>query len=361
MNPTYTLHPADGSIGKPLVSILIPAYNAEKWITDAIRSALAQTWNPKEIIVVNDGSNDRTLEVASQFGQELVLVISQEHQGAAAARNNAFKHCHGDYIQWLDADDLLAPEKIAKQMKAVCECTDNRTLFSSPWGPFFYRPERAKFTPSALWCDLSSSEFLIRKMGLSLFMQTSTWLVSRELSEAAGPWNTDLASDDDGEYFCRVLLASNGIRFVPEARVYYRSVGIHSLSRDLRSDRKLEALWRSMQSHIRCLRSLEDSERSRAACLTYMQDTMSHFYPRRLDIVAQMKQVAEDLGGQLQVPRLSWKYAWIKSLFGWGFAQRAQLFLPHLKWEVARHWDRMLLRLEGGTLLGHLGHNTNAR
>lgn len=337
---------------EPLVSILIPAYNAEKWITDTIRSALAQTWNPKEIIVVNDGSADRTLEFARQFEQESVLVISQEHQGASAARNNAFKNCRGDYIQWLDADDLLAPAKIAKQMEVVCECADNRMLFSAPWGQFFYRPERAKFTPSALWCDLSRPEFLIRKMGQNVFMQTSTWLVSRELTEAAGPWNTSISLDDDGEYYCRVLLASNGIRFVPEANVYYRSVGIYSLGRDTRSDRTLEGLWRSMQYHIWCLRSLEDSERTRAACLTYMQNRMTDYYPRRLDIVAQMQKVAEDLGGHLQVPQLSWKYSWIKSLFGWRCAQQARLFLPHLKWSMARFWDKTLLQLERRKLLG---------
>jgi glycosyltransferase involved in cell wall biosynthesis len=355
MSHTYTLHSADRSIGRPLESILIPAYNAEKWIADTIRSALAQTWNPKEIIVVNDGSSDRTLELARQFEQESVLVISQEHQGASAARNNAFKNCHGDYCQWLDADDLLAPEKITKQMEAVCKCNDSRVLFSSPWVQFFYRPRRARFKPSVLWCDSSKLEFLIRKMGQNVFMQTSTWLVSRELTEAAGPWNTNISLDDDGEYFCRVLLASNGIRFVPEANVYYRSVGIYSLSRDLRSDRALEGLWRSMQCHILCLRSLEDSERTRATCITYLQNKMTEFYPRRMDIVAQMQEIAVGLEGQLQEPRLSWKYSWIKSLLGWGWAQRARLFLPHVKWTMARHWDKMLLWLERGAPSGSSG------
>src|SRR5271157_3095297 len=268
---------------KPLVSILIPAYNAQKWINDTIRSALAQTWNPKEIIVVNDGSSDRTLKFARQFEQESVLVISQEHQGASAARNNAFKHCHGAYIQWLDADDQLAPEKIAKQMKAVCECTDNRMLFSSPWGQFYYRPERAKFTPSALWVDLSRPEFLIRKMGQNLFMQTSTWLVSRKLTEAAGPWSTSLSADDDGEYFCRVLMASDGIRFVPDAKVYYRYSGTNGLSYIGQSNTKLDSLWRSMQSHIDCLRSLENSERARASCIEYLQTNLIYFYAARKD------------------------------------------------------------------------------
>src|SRR5271170_1948910 len=101
---------------KPLVSILIPAYNAEAWISDTLRSAIAQTWEQKEIIVVDDGSTDQTLAIARRFESDSVRVVPQKNQGAAAARNTALSLCHGDYIQWLDADDILAPDKIARQM-----------------------------------------------------------------------------------------------------------------------------------------------------------------------------------------------------------------------------------------------------
>ena len=332
---------------KPLVSILIPAYNSEKWIADTIRSAVAQTWEPKEIIIVDDGSTDRTLEIAHRFESERLRVIRQENQGAAAARNRAFSLCRGDYIQWLDADDLLAPDKIEKQMREVETTGSPRILLSSSFGQFMYRPSKARFVPTPLWDDLSPTEFLLLKLGGKAFMQTSGWLVSRELSDAAGPWDTTMISDDDGEYFCRVLLTSDGVRFVREAKVYYRSVGTTSLSWAVGSNRKLEALWRSMQLHIGYLRSLEHSERTRRACLNYLQNYMIDFYPKRMDIVAQMHGVAESLGGQLESPRLSWKYKWIRPLFGWRRAQRAQLFLPSIKGSVVRFYDRVLCRLEG--------------
>src|SRR5207249_6071386 len=156
---------------KSLVSILIPAYNAERWIVDAIRSALAQTWSRKEIIIVDDGSRDRTLSLAREFASKTVSVISQENQGAAAARNKAFSMCQGDYVQWLDADDLLAPDKIADQLENAFE---KRTLLSSAWGHFFYRHAKAQFKPTPLWCDLSPVEWLIRKMGQNCHMQTAT-------------------------------------------------------------------------------------------------------------------------------------------------------------------------------------------
>ncbi len=103
----------------PLVSILIPAHNAEKWVTDTIRSAVAQTWKRKEIIVVDDGSTDQTLAVARQFESKSVRIVASKNQGAAATRNLALQLSQGDYIQYLDADDLLAPDKIERQLTAV--------------------------------------------------------------------------------------------------------------------------------------------------------------------------------------------------------------------------------------------------
>ena len=336
------------TVSRPLVSILIPAYNAEDWIADTLRSALAQTWEPKEIIVVDDGSTDQTLAVARQFERLGVRVVTQENQGAAAARNHAFSLSQGEYLQWLDADDLLAPDKIASQM-AVLEHTGNKRLaMSGPFGKFQYRWYRAQFAPSELWEDLSPTEWLLRKMAQNLYMQTATWLVSRELSHAAGQWDTSMLSDDDGEYFCRILLHSDGVRFVPEAKVYYRAFGYDGLAYVGASDKKREALWRSMQLHIGYLRTLEDSQRSRAACVTYLQRNLIHFYPDKLAIVKQAEQSALDLGGRLRPPHLSWKYSWIKTAFGWMLAKNASRVLRKLRWSFAKIWDRTLFRLEKG-------------
>lgn len=332
---------------KIVVSILIPAYNAQEWIADTICSAIAQTYEPKEIIVVDDGSTDQTLTIAHRFASESVKVVTQENQGAAAARNKALSLSCGAYIQWLDADDLLAPDKIAEQMGVLSQCQSKQTLLSSAFGRFKYRHHRAEFIPTGLWCDLSPVEWLIRKMGQNVYMQTATWLVSRELTDAAGPWDTRLLGDDDGEYFCRVLLASDGVRFVPEAKVFYRAPWVNTLSYIGGSSRKLEAHWLSMQLHIRYLRSLEDSERVRAACLEYLQTCLIYFFPERPDLVTQMKQTARDLGYSLEPPHLPWKYAWVRSLFGWSAAKFLQVFLPRLKWSVQKSWDKALFKIEG--------------
>jgi glycosyltransferase involved in cell wall biosynthesis len=330
---------------RPLVSILIPAYNAERWIADTINSALRQTWPRKEIIVVDDGSRDETLCIARRFASKDVSVVTQENQGASAARNKAIKLCQGDYIQWLDADDLLAPDKIAKQMEAS-DCYGSKlTLFSSAWAHFYYRIDKANFAPTSLWCDLSPVEWLIRKMGQNLHMPPATWLVSHELTQAAGPWDTRLSLDDDGEYFCRVILASDAIRFVPEAKVFYRMSGFGSLSSRGRSRKKLKSQFLSMQLHINYLRSLEDSEGVRAASLKYLQKRFIRFYPEEATLVKQLEQLAVTLGGQLETPLLPWEYSLMQKIFGWTATKRTRQNYNRWKSSVMRSWDKALFHL----------------
>lgn len=128
-----------------------------------------------------NGSHGPKWPGGSRYGESQAFPI--EHEGTAAAR----KPCHA----------------------------------SQPGGD--YCIDRAEFKPTSLWQDLSPAEWLHRKMADNLYMQTATWLTSKEQTEAAGPWDTHLLSDDDVEYSCRVLLASEGTRFVPEARVFCRN------------------------------------------------------------------------------------------------------------------------------------------
>lgn len=330
----------------PLVSILIPAYNAETWIADTIESAIAQTWPHKEIIVVDDGSTDRTLAVALKFESNAVRVVTQPNQGAAAARNKALSLSRGDYIQWLDADDLLAPDKIAHQIRTAAETKNKRTLFSCSWAYFRYRPVKANFTPTPLWSDLDPTEWMTRKLEGNWHMQTGNWLVARELAETAGPWDTRLLGDDDGEYFARVISASNGIRFVPQSKVYYRITSSSRLSYIGRADKKMEAHLVGMKLQIAYLRAREDNERVRAACVTYLQNYLPFFYPERPDLMEEAKQLAHSLGGHLSLPKASWKYAWIEKVFGFAAAKQTQLYYNQAKSFALRAWDKMMYSVD---------------
>jgi glycosyltransferase involved in cell wall biosynthesis len=331
---------------KPLVSILIPAYNAEEFIAYTLQSATAQTWQHKEIIVVDDGSTDGTAEVAQRFASKDVKVVSTANQGLSAAVNHAYMLSQGAYIQELDADDILAPDKIERQLATVREGDSKRILLSSPWAHFHYRTSGARFARNSLWQDLSPVEWLLRKLGENLHMQNATWLVSRELAEAAGPWDESLQYDQDGEYFARVLLASEGTRFIPEGKIFYRISGSNRVSFIGSSDKKKDSLLRSMKLHTQYIRSLEDSERVRNACVRYLQNWYDNFYPERPDIVAELQSLAAELQGHLEKPHLRRKYAWMQSVFGWKTAKWAQRALPEVSTRLSRYWDKAMFKFE---------------
>ncbi|MCX6954347.1 MAG: glycosyltransferase family A protein, partial [Verrucomicrobia bacterium] len=104
------------SSGPPLVSVVIPCFNSARWLPATLDSVLAQTWPRVEIIVVDDGSRDDSLAVARRYASRGVRVESIANSGAAAARNHGLALARGDYLQFLDADDLLAPDKLEKQL-----------------------------------------------------------------------------------------------------------------------------------------------------------------------------------------------------------------------------------------------------
>ncbi len=327
---------------KQLVSILIPAFNAERWIRECIESALAQTWPRKEIIVVDDGSRDSTLEIAGRYASPIVKVSPQTNLGASAARNHALSLAQGDYIQWLDADDLLAPDKIASQLKDEEPGQDSCVLFSGAWGSFYHCPERAKSTPHSLWEDLEPVEWLLRMANENLWMAIDSWLVSRKLTEMAGPWNENLSADDDGDYVCRVVARAERIRFIPEARCYVRRTNSSLSSTGLLSDRKLNSQAASIRSQICSLCAMEDSPRARSACLALLQRWYLYFYPERPDLMHQMEQLAGSLHGALTPPKLRPKYRLLQKAFGWRIAKQAMHSLPQLRSMPAREWERLI-------------------
>ena len=304
-----------------LVSILIPCYNAEKWLKETIESALSQTWPNKEIIIVDDGSTDNSLQIAKQYESATVKVISQENKGGSAARNKALEYAQGDYIQWLDADDILAPDKIEKQMVVAQQIGNPKVLLSCSWGQFYYRYWKAKFEPDSLWQNLSPVEWLITKFSEGCWMSNSAWLVSRSLTELAGPWDERLFMDQDGEYSARMVAKSDKIVFVPDAREYVRVSNPGSVGK-ARSRKALESHFLSQTLCVRHLLGLEDSERTRAACVRLLQRSFGYLLSwTHPDISKKAYDLALELGGTLSEPVLKTRLRVAGALLG---QQRAE-------------------------------------
>lgn len=104
-------------IVKPLVSVIIPVYNSERYIERSLQSALRQTYNNLEIIVVDDGSKDSTAKVVQSMGDPRIVYIYQENRSQGPARNNAVAHAHGEFVTFLDSDDLYSSDKIEKELQ----------------------------------------------------------------------------------------------------------------------------------------------------------------------------------------------------------------------------------------------------
>jgi glycosyltransferase involved in cell wall biosynthesis len=104
--------------GAPLVSVMLPAYNAGNYLAEAIDSVLAQTHRPLELIVVDDGSEDDTADIARGYGDRITF-LQQQRQGNGGARNTAVAHAQGEYLAFLDADDRFPPERLERELRAL--------------------------------------------------------------------------------------------------------------------------------------------------------------------------------------------------------------------------------------------------
>lgn len=308
------------------VSILIPCYNAAPWLAATLDSALAQAAPDKEIIVVDDGSTDGSLVLARSYEPRGVRVVTQANAGASAARNHALSLAHGDFIQFLDADDLISPGKIAAQLGLLARRPAG-VVATCTWGRFADDPADSRFVDEAVFRDFAPVDFLVLAGESGAMMHPSAWLVPRAVADKAGPWDESLSLNDDGEYFARVALASSGIAFCadPAARSYYRSGLPGSLSRQ-RNLRARHSQFRSLELISAHLRAAEDSPRVRRACAGYWRRFVHDFYPEPPDLIARAEAEVSSLGEAIGSPLMGPKTAALAALLGW----RAVWRLKHL-------------------------------
>lgn len=313
---------------KPLVSILIPCYNSEQWISETLESAIAQTWPNKEIIVIDDGSTDNGLEIAKSFESSTLKVISQHNQGASAARNRAFQESQGDFIQYLDADDLLAPDKIERQVKLLSSEGNSDFVASGEWARFYNSPTEANFIREPVWNNMPPVDWLICSWEGGGMMHPAAWLVPHGIAQAAGLWNEErlsLCPNDDGEYFCRVVLASKAVKFCPRAKSYYRSCISSSLS-GLRSPAAWESVLCSLELCTSHLLTVENSSRTRHASATAFQRFIYSAYPDMPDLVKKAEAKVQFLGGSDLKPGGSSIFQFLCNTVGWKLARQIQKF-----------------------------------
>ncbi|MEK6788323.1 MAG: glycosyltransferase family A protein [Pseudomonadota bacterium] len=309
-------------MSEPIVSVLIPCYNAERWVAETLDSVLAQTWPNLDIVVVNDGSTDGSRAVLAHYESRGVRVVDQQNRGQTAALNTALAHARGDFIQYLDADDLLSPDKIRLQMERLQVEPDAIAL--GEWARFQHALDEARFEPAESWQDHEPVDWLVRNWheGGGM-MYPALWLMPRALVSQIGPWDESLNLLNDTDYFTRAVLAARRVLFSAGARTYYRSGLTGSLS-GLKSERG----WRSQERVLTLcetyLLQRETSDRTRRVCSLLWQRFAQASYPYVPRLANNAIQRAHHLHSVRLKPDGGRVFKLLAVLIGWRFARRLQ-------------------------------------
>jgi hypothetical protein len=208
-----------------LVSIVIPTYNHARFIAQAVQSALRQTHAALEVIVVDDGSTDDTQAVLAQFAGR-ITVLCQQNAGVCAARNNGLAHSHGTYLLFLDSDDVLHPEAIARKA-ALLDANPKAALAYSAW---HYLDESGACVLNEVH-PKPAGDPLSRLLLRSLGFPPGNALLRRSTLEDAGAWDTSLSGAADTDLWIRLAYAGHAFAYSGVVLFGYRLVQ-NSMSRN---------------------------------------------------------------------------------------------------------------------------------
>lgn len=234
------------------VSVIIPTFNRVNFLEETLNSVLVQTLTNWECIVVDDGSTDGTnklMEVYLKRDSRFKYLQRpiERTKGASSCRNIGLEYSEGEFIQFLDSDDILSPNKLQEQVHAL-DKNEFNSIATCKWGYFRTsgKPLHAKeYRPTYINTDNPLKLFEVYGKH-STFFPPHVFLVRKVIVNESGYWNEDLTNNDDGEFFARVLLSCSSIVFVPAAEAYYRIGSGNNLS-SLSNEVKVRSLILSFE------------------------------------------------------------------------------------------------------------------
>jgi glycosyltransferase involved in cell wall biosynthesis len=198
-------------VSAPLISCIVPVFNGERYLREALYSILAQTYRPLEVLVADDGSTDGTAAVVASYGAQ-IRYVSQPNAGPAAARNLGLRGARGEFVAFLDADDLWYPEKLTRQMARFAArpelalCVTHARNF---WAPEL-RERAARYSNH-------------RRMAASIpDYSTVTLLAQRTLFDTVGGFDAAFAVGEDTDWFLRAAECAAVMELLPDVLVYRR-------------------------------------------------------------------------------------------------------------------------------------------
>jgi glycosyltransferase involved in cell wall biosynthesis len=321
-----------------LVSIIIPVFNSENSIRETLKSALNQTYENIEVIVINDGSIDTSEDIILAFNDSRIIYRYQRNQGSPIAKNLGLSIANGEYIQFLDADDLLSVDKIENQIKLLDGKSDSICVCRTQ---IFYNLEDLSNNNNLEeidTCFINFSdkpiEFLFNLLGVNGrvgMVQPNAYLTPMAIIKKAGYWSTLLnrSPDDDSEFFCRVLLHSNKIIYDQTSINYYRK-SINSLSSGKSLLHAYGAL-KTIELKTKIILDYNNTSIVKNALANSFANLAYNYGSLHPEIIVKVKQKLNDLLGYKSIPIVGGKYfKIISSVFGFENTQKIKYFLNNL-------------------------------
>ena len=306
---------------QPLISICMPAYNAELYIAEAIRSVIDQTYKNWELIIVNDGSTDHTQDIVAEFEiNKRINSFVITNGGAARARNIAYNHCRGDYILFFDADDILSLNFLQTQLAKALANPDASVL--ADWGRFYNNESATVAVEPVMYSELAFDEWINDYWyNGNPMTNPGRALLPKTLIEKAGLWNESLSLNDDLEFFTRIMLHAKKIIFNHEAVLAYRS-GVSGLSSHIGKD-AFNSLFISIELSLKmALNRYGNRDMVRKSCANMWQGFIYDVYPLHPDLIKK----AQGHLSKLPAPSIAYPCGGYTKLlvnvFGWKMAKK---------------------------------------
>ncbi|MGH1392433.1 MAG: glycosyltransferase family 2 protein [Trichormus sp.] len=207
------------------VSIIIPCFNAEKWLAEAIDSCLQQTYSHLEIIVIDDGSTDNSLEIIKSYGDKIIW-RSYPNKGGNYARNRGFDLSQGEYIQYLDADDYILPEKIEQQVNCL-EATGADVVYSD-WRHQHHLSDGSIFLDKIEISEAKTD--ILAALLANWWVALASLMYKRSAVQKIGGWDENLAAAQDRDFFLSVVMNGAKVAYQPGCYAIYRRHGAVTVS-----------------------------------------------------------------------------------------------------------------------------------
>ena len=239
-----------------LVSIVMPVYNSENYLFDSISSVLAQTYGNFELLVVNDGSKDKSLEIINSFKDERIKCFSIENCGQSKASNYGLKKASGDFIKFMDSDDIINDTFLENLIRTAGN--EQKAIIGSAWQPLYDQKVELVNEFKISEENMTPLEWLNNNLsGKYDMMPVWFWLIPRSILSEAGGWNESLSLNNDFEYSIRLLSKAKRVLINNKAITYYRMDNLNSLSKSTTKEKFIDAI-RSAEMGCDILLSMED-------------------------------------------------------------------------------------------------------